>query len=83
MESGTTFFTDGTSGWTEQCAQAMYPVQATLWQTPAGATPSVDDYIETYEPVPETTISYDEASPWIQDQIDSAACYETNLVEEC
>ena len=76
MESGTTFFTDGTSGWTQQCANVMYPQQL---QTQTYAAPSE----EAYEPVPTTTISYDEASPWVQDQLDWAACMESNPQEAC
>ena len=29
-ETGTTFFTDGTSGWTQQCASQMWPVQEAM-----------------------------------------------------
>lgn len=29
-ETGTTFFTDGTSGWTQQCASQMWPVQESM-----------------------------------------------------
>lgn len=82
METGTTFFTDGTSGWTQQCANSMYPVQQQVQQSRANAEPSVED-TPTYEPAPETTISYVEASPWIQDQIDTAACLETSPAEAC
>lgn len=79
METGTTFFTDGTSGWTQQCANVMYPQQQQMQQTQAYDTPSE----EAYEPVPTTTLSYEEASPWIQDQLDWAACMESNPQEAC
>ena len=79
MESGTTFFTDGTSGWTQQCANVMYPQQLQMQQTQTYAVPSE----EAYEPAPTTTISYDEASPWVQDQLDWAACMESNPQEAC
>lgn len=29
-ETGTTFFTDGTSGWTQQCASQMWPAQEAM-----------------------------------------------------
>lgn len=79
MESGTTFFTDGTSGWTQQCANVMYPQQLQMQQTQTNAVPSE----EAYEPVPTTTISYEDASPWVQDQLDWAACMESNPQEAC
>lgn len=79
MESGTTFFTDGTSGWTQQCANVMYPQQQQMQQTHTYAAPKE----EAYEQAPTTTLSYEEASPWVQDQLDWAACMENNPQETC
>lgn len=47
-ETGTTFFTDGTSGWTQQCASQMWPAQeAMIAEREAGAP--VDRVEEDYE----------------------------------
>lgn len=51
MESGTTFFTDGSSGWTQQCANVMYPQQVELrQQNPLPTVPSDDDFAGEFEP---------------------------------
>lgn len=51
MESGTTFFTDGTSGWTQQCANEMYPQQVEMRQQNLPPnTQSNDDFAGPFEP---------------------------------
>lgn len=51
MESGTTFFTDGSSGWTQQCANVMYPQQEKMrQQNPLPSVQSYDDFAGPFEP---------------------------------
>ncbi|SNV77922.1 Uncharacterised protein [Corynebacterium imitans] len=51
-ETGTTFFTDGTSGWTQQCASQMWPAQEAMIAEQEADAPvegPVDGVEEDYE----------------------------------
>ena len=50
MESGTTFFTDGTTGWTQGCADVMYPQQVEMRGEDPAPQSSGDDYAGAFEP---------------------------------
>ena len=50
MESGTTFFTDGTTGWTQGCADVMYPQQVEMREQNPVPQSSGDDHAGAFEP---------------------------------
>lgn len=65
-EQGTTWFTDGTSGWTQYCSDNFHD-----------GPPPVYEPREPYTPPAENT-----PSPWVQGQIDWANCLESGKSEE-
>lgn len=65
-EQGTTWFTDGTSGWTQYCSDNFHD----------GSPPAYEPR-EPYTPPAQNT-----PSPWVQGQIDWANCLESGKSEE-
>ena len=65
-EQGTTWFTDGTSGWTQYCSNNFHD-----------GPPPVYEPQEPYAPPPQNT-----PSPWVQGQIDWSNCLESGKSEE-
>lgn len=63
MESGTTFFTDGSSGWTQQCANVMYPQQQQMQQTQTYEAPSGVDTAGDFVPADPVTPDYADDAP--------------------
>lgn len=65
-EQGTTWFTDGTSGWTQYCSNNFHD-----------GPPPVYEPQEPYAPPAQNT-----PSPWVQGQIDWSNCLESGKSEE-
>lgn len=65
-EQGTTWFTDGTSGWTQYCSNNFHD-----------GPPPVYEPQEPYTPPAQNT-----PSPWVQGQIDWSNCLESGKSEE-
>lgn len=78
-EVGTTWFTDGTTGWTQYCADEM------ISQVPQQAPPA---YSEEPAPIPyeEPSQMYNQygepVSDWVQDQIRWSACIEAGNTQQ-
>lgn len=76
-EQGTTWFTDGTTGWTQYCSINFYDGPATYSEPTQQTTGPTSEYTEP-------TTQNDQPSPWVQGQIDWNNCLNAgHSQEEC
>lgn len=76
-EQGTTWFTDGTTGWTQYCSNIFYDGPATYSEPTQQTTAPTSEYTEP-------TTQNDQPSPWVQGQIDWNNCLNAgHSKEEC
>lgn len=74
METGTTFFTDGSSGWTQQCANVMLPQQEQLRaQRGPYPTHSGEDTAGEFVPADPVTPDYSDDAPTYNPDLEGVA----------